>query len=159
AFRFGTADAMHVGGGYSAKRRERDFQRVAFGAPRRLGEKGQRVLGKAYALAGAQARERRFGSLNVVAQRGHRLATKLEVHGEFRHGDRCTCCTLAFERDTDFAVELRPNRRVRALVEHLAKERVPERIRQLCRTASPLGTWGDEPQLLARELVARLADP
>ena len=150
---------MHVGGRYSAKRRERDLQRVALGALRRLAEKGQRMLGEAHALARAQVRERRFGSLNVVAQRGHRLAAKLEVHREFRRGDRCAWRTLAFERRADFAVELRPNRRVRALVEHLAKERVPERIRQLCRIASSLGTRGDEPQLLARELVARLADP
>src|SRR5271166_5782500 len=75
---------------------------------------------------------------------------------------RCGGCawrTHAFEREADFAVELRPNRRVRAFVEHLAKERVPERIRQLCRIATSLATRGDEPQLLARELVARLADP
>ena len=122
-------------------------------------EKGQRMLGEVHALARAQVRERRFGSLSVVAQRGHRLAAKLEVHGEFRRGDRRACRTLAFERGADFAVELRPNRRVRALVQHLAKERVPERIRRLCRIATFLGTRGDEPQLLARELVARLADP
>src|SRR5208282_1330843 len=88
ALRFGTADAMHVGGGYSTKRRERDLKRVTIGAFRRLSEKGQRMLGKAHGLARAQARERRFGTLNVAAQCGHRLASKLEVHGEFRRGDR-----------------------------------------------------------------------
>ena len=150
---------MHVGGRYSVKRRERDLQRVALGALRRLAEKCQRMLGEAHALARAQARERRLGSLNVVTQRGHRLAAKLEVHGEFRSGDRRACRTLVFERRADSAVKLQPNRRVRALVQHLAKERVPERIRQLCRIAASLGTRGDEPQLLARELVARLADP
>ena len=49
------------------------------------------MLGEAHALARAQAPERRFGSLNVVAQRGHRLAAKLEVHGEFRSGGRRAC--------------------------------------------------------------------
>lgn len=105
---------MHVGGRYSAKRGEHDLQRVAFGTLRRLVKKGQRVLGESHALARAQARERRFGSLNVATQRGHRLAAKLEVPGEFCRGDRCACRTLAFERDADFAVELQLNRRVRA---------------------------------------------
>ncbi len=127
---------MHVGGRYSAKRGEHDLQRVAFGALRRLVKKGQRVLGEGHALARAQARERRFGSLNVATQRGHQLAAKLEVPGEFCRGDRCACRTLAFERGADLAVELRPNRRVRTLVEHLAKERMPERIRHLCRIAN-----------------------
>jgi hypothetical protein len=101
----------------------------------------------------------RFGSRNVVAQRGHRLPAKLEVHGEFRRGDRCAGRTLAFERGADFAVELRPNRQVGVLVEHLAKERMSERIRQLCCIVASLGTRGDEPQLLAREIVTCLADP
>ena len=109
--------------------------------------------------AGLKVRERRFGSLRVVAQRGHRLAAKLEVHREFRRGDLRACRTLAFERRADFAVELRPNRRVRAFVQHLAEERVPERIRQLCRIATHLGMPGGEPQLLAHELVADLTDP
>ena len=107
ALRFGTADAMHVGGRHAAKRCDRDLQRVALGALRRLAEKGQRMLGKAHALPRAQVRERRFGSFNVVAQCGHRLAAKLEVHGEFRRGDRHACGTLPFQRGADFAVELR----------------------------------------------------
>src|SRR5208282_5618829 len=86
ALHFGT-HAMHVGRGYSAKRRERDLQRVALGAIRRLAEKDQRMFGEAHALARSQVRERRFGSLNVAAQRDHWLAAKLEVHGEFRRGD------------------------------------------------------------------------
>ena len=47
------------------------------------------MLGEVHALARAEARERRIGSLNVVAQGGRRLAAKLEVHGEFRRGDLC----------------------------------------------------------------------
>ena len=89
--RFGTTDAMHVRNRYSVKRRERDLQRVALGALWRLAEKGQRMLGEAHARARAQVRERRFGSLNVVAQCGHRIAAKLEVHGEFRSHDRRAC--------------------------------------------------------------------
>ena len=46
------------------------------------------MIGDVHALARAQARERPFGSLNVATQRGHRLPAKLEVHGEFRRGDR-----------------------------------------------------------------------
>ena len=107
----------------------------------------------------AEVRKRGFGGLGVVAQRGHRLAASLEVHRELRGGDRRACGALAFERGADFAVKLRPSRWRRALVQHLAEERVPERIRQLCRIAAFLGTRGDEPQLLARELVACLADP
>ena len=39
ALRFWMTHAMHVGGRYAAKRRERDLQCVAFGAFRRLAEK------------------------------------------------------------------------------------------------------------------------
>ena len=78
------AHAIHVGRRHAAKRRERDLQRVAFAALRHLAKKGQPMIGVVHALARAEARERPFGSLNVVTQRGHRLVAKLEVHGEFR---------------------------------------------------------------------------
>ena len=55
-------------------------------------------------------------------------------------------------------MELRAHRRRRALVQHLAKKRMPERIRQLWRNALVPGTRRGEPQLFADELLAHLSN-
>lgn len=56
-------------------------------------------------------------------------------------------------------MKLRADQPGRALVQHLAEERVPERIGQLWRIASFLGMRGGQPELLACELLAGLANP
>ena len=109
ALRFG-ADAEHMEGRHAAKRCERDLERAALRPLGRLMEKVKPRSVRLMHSAGLQVQERGFGSLGVVAQRGHRLAAALEVHRELRGGDRHARGTLPFERRTDFAVELRAGR-------------------------------------------------
>ena len=109
--------------------------------------------------SGLKCRKSGFGGFGVAAHGGRRLAGSLEMHGQLGAGDRHSSGALSFERSADFAVKLCTGRWRRALVQHLAEQRVPERIRRLCRLAAFLGTRGDEPQLLARELVADVTNP
>ena len=146
-------------GGYAPKRCKRDLRRVAFASLRRVIEQEQRALGEAHALFWAQVCECILRRLRVVAHRGARLAAALEVHCELRGGDRYASDTLPFERGADFAVKLCAGGCGRALVHHLPKESVPERIRRFRRVALMPGTRGDEPQLLACKLVARVHNP
>ena len=81
------------------------------------------------------------------------------MHSQLGRGDRRSCGELSFQRSADFSVKLCTGRLRRALVQHLAEQRVPERIRRLCRAAAFLGARADEPQLLACELVAGVTNP
>ena len=141
-------------GRHALQRCERDLQRVALGALRRLRHQGPRALGQAHAGRRAEVQQRRFGRLGVVAQRGHRLPPAVEVHRQLRGGDRHAGGALAFEGRAHLAVQLHARRRRRAVVQHLAEQRMPEGIRQLRRIAASAGTRRGEPHLLAHQLVA-----
>ena len=85
------ARAKHSGSGKAVKRSDGDLQCVALGTIWRLLEQRRRTFDDPDALFRAEVRKSGFGGLGVVAQGGHRLAAKLEVHGEFRRGDRRAC--------------------------------------------------------------------
>ena len=159
AFRLGGGEATQMGERYSPKRCKRDLQGLALRPVRRLFDERQPALGQARALRRAQALERRFGSLGVVAQCGHRLAPAREVHGELGSRDRHARGPLPLERGANSAMQLGANERAGALVQHLPDERVSERIREVCRVASLSGTRGGEPQSLVGEPLACLFDP
>ena len=148
-----------MGGRYSPERRERELERPALGPFRRKRDKRQRTLREGLAFGRAQMEQRGFGGLGVVAHRDQGLVAALEVHRELRDEDWDARCTFAFERGADLAMELRAGRRRGPLVEHLPEKRVPERVRQLARIGAALGAGRREPQLLARERIANLADP
>ena len=132
------ADAERMEGRHALQRCERELQRVAFGALRRLRHQGPRALGQADAGRGAEVQQRRFGRLGVVAQRGHRLPPAVEMHRQLRGGDRHAGGALAFERRAHLAVQLHARRRRGAVVQHLAEQRMPEGIRQLQPHRCPL---------------------
>ena len=103
---------------------------------------------------------RGFRALRVVAQRGHRLAAALEVHGELRWRPPATPAARSPSRA---APTLRwswaRERRGGALVQHLPEQGMPERVRQLRRIVPFLDPRGRQPDLLARERLACLDRP
>src|SRR5690349_6562644 len=111
------------------------------------------MLGERQTLGCAEMEERGVSGLGVVAQCSHCLAAPLEMHRELRGGHGHACGTLTLERGTDFTVELRAGCGCGALVQHLAEERMPERVGELLRSAVMPRTRCGQPQLLARELL------
>ena len=80
ALRF-DAHAKHSRGGKAVKCSDGDLQSVALETLWHLLEQRRRTFDDPHALFRAEVRKSGFGGFGVVAQGGHRLEAKLEVHG------------------------------------------------------------------------------
>ena len=125
---------------YAAQRRECNLHRIARRTRRVAIEKAEAVLGERRALGGAEMEQRRFRGFRIVLRGLHRLPATLEMRGKLRGGDGRTGGALAFQRGTDVAVKFRTAERSRAFVQHLAEQRMSERIRRFRRRTMLIAT-------------------
>lgn len=123
------SEAGHVSRGCAEKRRERYREHVALGGLRQSLEKRQRSLVARHS-AGLN-RIRAASAASAYSARKPRFAATLEVHCELRCRDRHAGSALPLERGTDLAMELHARRDRSALIQHLAKQRVPECVGRL----------------------------
>ena len=100
-----------------------------------------------------------FRCLCVVAQCRQRHPAAIEVHREFRRGDGDAYRSLLLERSAYLAVKLGASGRREAIVEDLSEESVTEGVRLLGRIALIPRARSNEPELLAKQLIARIRNP